>query len=188
LTPVSAGQSAWAKPAGNKASTSSGSAGKSKPTLQEILKEEESRKAKAAAEAAKAATKAVSYGTPSPALASGKRYADLAGKHTPVPNVASGNAWTTVGSGGKVKNPAVAPASPVIRTASTGITPAATPKKPVAPRSTAMVGEVGKVHAEKEFKKWALGELRTHLKKDVDREWLCTIYPCRLCTRLTLYS
>lgn len=166
LTPVSAGQSAWAKPVAGKASGQPSVA--AKKTLQQIQKEEEARKQRAVQAAAAAAATASYTASATPALSSGKRYADLASKHTPAtPNAAGSSAWTTVGSGGKVKTPAAAPASPAVRAASASITPTVT-KKPVVTRSTTMGAQLTKANAEEEFRKWAVGELRPDLNKGIN--------------------
>ncbi|CUS12741.1 unnamed protein product [Tuber aestivum] len=156
-TPATGSASAWAKPLVKASSLPSAG---TKKTLSQIQKEEEARKAKAAALAASTAQAATQI--PSAPLASGKRYADLASK-TSQPVV--GGAWTTVGPGGKSKLGAGGPAGPLpstptapaqpLRTVSSTIgiqtakkaVPAAAPVKPAA------------TSAEGEFHKWAMASL-----------------------------
>ena len=163
-TPATGSASAWAKPLVKANSLPSAGA---KKTLSQIQREEEARKAKAAALAASTAQAAAQI--PSAPLASGKRYADLASK-TSQP-MASG-AWTTVGPGGKSKLGASGPTGPLpstptapvqpLRTVSSTIgiqtakkvVPAVAPVKPTA------------TSAEGEFHKWAMASL-TGLKEGV---------------------
>lgn len=163
-TPVGAGVSAWAKPAAGKATGATGTA--AKKTLQQIQKEEEARKLRQAQAQAQAAAAAQNSAfSPSPALASGKRYADLASKPTASTPSTSG-AWTTVGASGKVKAPVASPVAPAaIRTPIA--TPAMTKKTIVTRSSTASVTSA-KASAEEEFKKWAINELRGELNKDIN--------------------
>jgi PERQ amino acid-rich with GYF domain-containing protein len=161
---AAANASAWAKPA-TKAPTQQTPA--SKKTLQQIQKEEEARKNRAAAQAAAAAS-AVSVATP-PA-STGKRYADLASKPTPVPvaGAPGSSPWTTVGASGKVKAPggAASPAPAAIRSTSTSAVPTVV-KKPTVTRTPTTVLP-GKVNAEEEFRKWAVNELRSDLNKAIN--------------------
>jgi len=140
--------------------------------LQQIQKEEEARKlrqAQAQAQAQAAAAAQNSAFSPSPALASGKRYADLASKATAATPSTSG-AWTTVGASGKVKAPVATPVAPAALR-----TPVATPalaKKTTVARSIASGSSASnsKANAEEEFKRWAINELRGELNKDINTE------------------
>ena len=154
-SPVSAtavnGPSAWAKPLAGKVATPTTGA---KKTLAQIQKEEEARKNRAAgAIAAPNASSAAATPTAGPA---GKRYADLAGKTpAPGPQIAGGNAWTTVGAGGKAKTPATpTPAPATVRP--TGSSAAAVPsvKAKPAPSARAEAGNANVTAAFEEFKNW----------------------------------
>jgi PERQ amino acid-rich with GYF domain-containing protein len=154
-----------AKPATGKVSAPSAST--SKKTLQQIQKEEEARKQRAIAQAAVAANQ---LGVVAPSPSGGKRYADLAGKTTPlVPGAAGTNtAWTTVGASGKTKAPvSTTPVPATVRSTSTTIVPSVV-KKPTVTRSTTLGGQSGKVNAEEEFRKWAVNELRHDLNKSIN--------------------
>lgn len=163
ITPGGGNQSVWTKPAPGKAPGPQGAS--AKKTLQQIQKEEEARKQRAAAAAA---SSAANYGVPTQGLSSGKRYADLAGKHTPTqPNV-GGGAWTTVGASGKVKAPNAAPPPTAVRSTSSGVVSPVTAKKPTSTRSTTAGSQLTKANAEEEFRKWAVGELRPDLDKSIN--------------------
>jgi PERQ amino acid-rich with GYF domain-containing protein len=139
----------------------------SKKTLQQIQKEEEARKQRAVAQAAAAANV---LGVTAPAPSAGKRYADLAGKSTPVVAGAPGvnSAWTMVGASGKTKNPAgTTPVPTAVRSTSSTIVPPAV-KKPAVTRTTTIGGQSGKLNAEEEFRKWAVNELRHDLNKSIN--------------------
>ncbi|KAF2472888.1 uncharacterized protein BDR25DRAFT_12289 [Lindgomyces ingoldianus] len=168
ITPGGASQSAWAKPLAGKAPSQQGTA--TKKTLQQIQKEEEARKQRAAAAAATASA-VNAFGASNQGLSSGKRYADLASKHTPTqPSV--GGAWTTVGASGKAKPPVGLPSGPppAVRSTSTSIAPPAVKKAPI-PRSTTLGTQLaGKANAEEEFRKWAVGELRPDLNKNINAD------------------
>jgi PERQ amino acid-rich with GYF domain-containing protein len=167
ITPVAANASVWgAKPLAGKAQGQS--TANAKKTLQQIQKEEEARKLRAASQAA--ATANAFPATPQP-LVSGKRYADLASKNAAAQPI-GGGAWTTVGSSGKSKIPGAIPAPPTpVRSTSSTVIPAAI-KKPVVTRSTTLGGQgATQVNAQEEFKKWVLGELRGDLqKKGINRK------------------
>jgi PERQ amino acid-rich with GYF domain-containing protein len=172
ITPGSATQSAWTKPAVGKATGQQ--TGKQK-TLQQIQKEEEARKQRLAAQAA-ANVASSNYGTPAPTLSSGKSYANLAGKSTPIQPMVGTGAWTTVGASGKVKTPSgTAPPPAAVRSASNSGLPAVA-KKPSVMRSTTMGGQVAKANAEEEFRKWAVGELRPDLQKGINGKSDSNIY------------
>ena len=177
ITPSASTPSAWAKPLAGKSSSQQGAG--TKKTLQQIQKEEEARKQRAAAAAAAAAANAANTATAltsvGPALSSGKRYADLAGKSTTtIPNL-GGGAWTTVGASGKVKATSVPiPTGPSsgVRSISSGVVPGA-PAKPkqiiTTSRSATMGGQMaGQVNALEEFRKWAVGELKGDLGKGMN--------------------
>ncbi|CAK3811024.1 GYF domain-containing mpd2 [Lecanosticta acicola] len=163
-TPTGPAPAAWAKTAQKPTGPATGK------TLAQIQKEEEARKRKlaAAATAAQAQAAAVS-GVAAPA--GSKSYANLAGKViSPLPNTAGG-AWTTVGAGGKAKTPLGGPAPSAVRTVSAGVVPTVQPaaptiKKPTG-RSTTTANSSG-MNAQEEFKKWAIGELRMELNKDLN--------------------
>ena len=169
-SPTLAGPSAWAKATAKTVASSS-----SKKSLSQIQKEEE---ALAKKRRAAAAVTAVSHGNPASATAStaqavsaGKRYADLASKVAgPAPN--TGNAWTTVGAGGKPKTPAAVATPATLQRAATGNVapiPAAAPvKRPAGPNRINSSSAVST--AQDEFKKWAVGELRPDLNKGMNRK------------------
>ncbi|RPA92217.1 hypothetical protein L873DRAFT_1838463 [Choiromyces venosus 120613-1] len=143
-TPATGSASAWAKPL-VKANTIPTTG--AKKTLSQIQKEEEARKAKAAALVTSTAQAAAQI--PSAPLAGGKRYADLA-------------TWTTVGPGGKSKLGAGGPAGPLPSTPTAPAQPLRTISStiavaPVKPAATS---------AEGEFHKWAMASL-TGLKEGV---------------------
>jgi PERQ amino acid-rich with GYF domain-containing protein len=165
VTPGAGNASAWAKPLAGKAPGQPTAA--AKKTLQQIQKEEEARKQKAAAQATANAFTASVFTAPTQSLASGKRYADLASKQSAIPPANGGGAWTTVGSSGKAKAPIASPAPPpAVRSASSSVVPAVI-KKPVVTRST--TGQAaGQVNAQEEFKKWAVAEVRGDLNKSIN--------------------
>jgi PERQ amino acid-rich with GYF domain-containing protein len=155
---------------GAKATVKLGPPASSKKTLQQIQKEEEARKQRAAVSAATVIATAGATQN----LSSGKRYADLASRVAPAqPAVpAVGGAWTTVGASGKTKTPGPAvPAIPGRSVSGTVATIAqqATPKPKQVVRSTTM-GNVrpGQIDALEEFKKWAVKELGSHLNKGIN--------------------
>ncbi|EOD49817.1 gyf domain-containing protein [Neofusicoccum parvum] len=169
--------SAWIKAPVAKTPSSTGPV---KKTLQQIQKEEEVRKQKAAvaaaANAASAASAATAAANVSQAIAGGKRYADLASKQAPIATNAPGGAWTTVGASGKIKTPAPGvPGSPAARTASSGSISAVKPK-PAAPTRvvTQPAPLVGAPDAKEEFKKWSANELRNDLIQGTNAEEFVT--------------
>ncbi|KAI9706969.1 MAG: hypothetical protein M1820_004556 [Bogoriella megaspora] len=172
-SPVTAGTasaSAWTKPLAGKPAPGT-STGK---TLAQIQKEEETRKKMAAAKASAASGSSPSAG---PALSSGKRYADLAGKTAAAPNPNLGGAWTTVGASGKTKVAAAPTAPAATRTVSSGAAPAAATAAPPRPkptstpsRSATMGSVLTQANAQEEFKKWAVTELRQDLSKGISAE------------------
>ncbi|OCK84296.1 hypothetical protein K432DRAFT_378700 [Lepidopterella palustris CBS 459.81] len=175
ITPLASTPSAWAKPLAGKAPGQQGAG--AKKTLQQIQKEEEARKQRAAAAANVANATAPTVGV-APPLSSGKRYADLAGKHTPpTAPTQGGGAWTTVGASGKAKATGVPiPTGPAagVRSTSSGIIPTA-PVKPkpllTGSRSATMGGGLAsQVNAQEEFKKWAIGELKGDLGKGINAD------------------
>lgn len=155
--PSAAVASAWVKPLAGKTPTSSAQA---KKTLQQIQREEEARKQRAAAATIATAT----MNQPTTTGPGGKAYADLARKAAPVPATPNaGGAWMTVGAGGKAKAPPVpaGPATPAtVRSVSGPAAPI--PKVP----SVAKVGTPvkDKATAQEELRKWAVGELRGDMK------------------------
>jgi PERQ amino acid-rich with GYF domain-containing protein len=163
-TPATGSASAWAKPLVKANSLPSAGA---KKTLSQIQKEEEARKAKAAALAASTAQAAAQI--PSAPLASGKRYADLASK-TSQP-MASG-AWTTVGPGGKSKLGASGPTGPLPSTPTAPVQPLRTVSSTIGIQTAKKVAPVvapvkpTATSAEGEFHKWAMASL-TGLKEGV---------------------
>lgn len=171
VTPAAGNASVWQKPAAGKPQGQPTPA--AKKTLQQIQKEEEARKQRAATQAqaqAQAAT-ASNFGPPTPSAGAGKRYADLASKQTASPPVTGGGAWTTVGSSGKAKAPIAAPVPPpTVRSTSIGVVPVVAKKPPVVRSITSQVS--GQVNAQEEFKKWALGELRGDLNRSINGKHL----------------
>ena len=172
-TPTSNAASAWAKPLAGKVPVATPAAG-IKKTLAQIQKEEEVRKQRVAAAATAASVSNNLAGAPT--LPGGKRYADLAGKVASPVGQGPGNAWTTVGAGGKLKAPPLgaSPALPVQRAVSggngTNLTPATKPKSVVIPlRSTTLGGPMsGQQNASEEFQKWAKGALSKGLNSGIN--------------------
>ncbi|KAI9757432.1 MAG: hypothetical protein M4579_003448 [Chaenotheca gracillima] len=174
VTPASSGP-AWTVATPGK-TTSGTTPGGTKKTLQQIQREEESRKQKVTGASATSAS--ANPAAPNAAAASaGKRYADLAGKigAAQIPNV--GGAWTTVGAGGKTRTPSgAAPAAPPpgLRVASSSTVPtvagAGRAKPALAPtRSTTMGGPLpGQINANEEFTKWAKGALSKGLNSNIN--------------------
>ncbi|KAI5783013.1 hypothetical protein FPQ18DRAFT_358634 [Pyronema domesticum] len=155
------GSSAWNKPLAKASTVSSG-----QKTLRQIQKEEEARKAKAAAQAASQAL----LNTPSPVSSSnGKRYADLASKaaNSSASATAGSSAWTTVGPSGKVKGAPVTPTTPAavptgpaqtIRPTTSSIgsfTATPTIKRPSPP----VTAKPPTSSAQEEFLKWCRGSM-----------------------------
>ena len=141
--------SAWgiAKPL-MKSATLPIQSGQPKKTLQQIQKEEEAKKAKFSQQAATAhaANALATLSAQTATTPGGKRYAELAGKQSVGGiggGIVAGGAWTTVGSGGKIKSP--------VGTASTPVTPApgTTPSLKSIP-STGVMGSFGKVAVVKQ--------------------------------------
>lgn len=163
-TPTGAGAAAWAKAAPKPAGPATGK------TLAQIQKEEEARKRKLAAAAAAAQTQAAAMSGVS-APAGSKSYANLAGKVTSPPPNATGSAWTTVGAGGKAKTPAGAPTPTNSRAVSAGVVPTVQPAAPAIRKPAVrnpVLASAGGVNAQEEFKKWAIGELRVEVNKDIN--------------------
>ncbi|KAJ9657544.1 kinesin-like protein [Coniosporium apollinis] len=161
VNPTASTPSAWTKPIATKPAST---ATPTKKTLQQIQKEEEARKQRAAAAAASVASAVAS---PAQALATGKRYAELAKQAAPSPSNAGG-AWTTVGASGKVKTPAAAvPTAPAaaVKVSSSVTTPSAAAKpKPAPVRSVTS----GQVNAQEEFRKWAVAELKGDISAGIN--------------------
>jgi PERQ amino acid-rich with GYF domain-containing protein len=141
-------------------------------TLQQIQKEEEAKKQRAALVAA---TSVASVVGPAPTPGS-KRYADLAGKSaSPASPVAPTGSWTTVGAGGKVKAiPSPAAPMPVRAVSGTVATVTGVKPSPVS-RSTTMgstqMQKLTKADALGEFKRWAVSELqRGGLHNSINRK------------------
>ncbi|KAF2668573.1 hypothetical protein BT63DRAFT_440721 [Microthyrium microscopicum] len=162
--PVPNGAPVW----GAKTTVKVGPPATGKKTLQQIQKEEEARKQRAAVSSTVTATAGATQ-----ILSSGKRYADLASRVTPAQPAAPGpgGAWTTVGAGGKTKAPG--PALPALPGRSVSgsiatIAQQATPKPKQPIRSTTMGNaRPGQVDAVEEFRKWAVKELGNHLNKGI---------------------
>ena len=166
--PPTPGQSAWAKAAQKNVATAAGPV----KSMAQIQKEEEARKRRVAGQAQ------ISGGSGGAAAAAAsstaavvKSYANLAGKMSPAANAAS--AWTTVGAGGKTKAPVAAPvsASPVSGRAGPAQT---TAKKASTRNATGGVSGGGPVNAQEEFRKWAVGELKSELGKGYSGELWCS--------------
>jgi PERQ amino acid-rich with GYF domain-containing protein len=147
-----------------------------KKTLQQIQKEEEARKQRAAVAGASAGGTAPI----SAALSSGKRYADLASKSSTVPGAAApmaASAWTTVGAGGKVKSPVPSGPAPVTRSISGGVA-TSIPVQPARPKQAMRSTTLGATAAQQslgrgndvvdELKRWAVKELGNHLNKGLN--------------------
>jgi PERQ amino acid-rich with GYF domain-containing protein len=170
------GSSVWSK-AGSGIRTNIPAPGiPAKKTLQQIQKEEEARKQRAAVVAASASGVAPTPTT----LSSGKRYADLASKNSAVPGAAApvvGGAWTTVGAGGKIKTPVSGGPAPMTRAVSGSIA-TATPIQPARPKqavrsttlgATAAQQSLGRVNdVVEELKRWTVKELGNHLNKGLN--------------------
>lgn len=158
-TPSSSQASAWAKPLVKANTIPTGG----KKTLQQIQKEEELRKAKAAAAALAIQTQSIPIHPAS--TIGGKRYADLAGKiQGPPPINTVGGVWTTVGPGGKSKNLATSPIpstpSQTLKTMpstpSLGTAPAAVKKA----MPTSPVPKPPGTSAHEEFIRWCKANLK----------------------------
>lgn len=162
-TPTGSSPAVWTKTAQRPAGTTSSK------TLAQIQKEEEARKRRQASAAAAALQTQASIMGAAPAPMVGKSYANLASKVTPAPAPGPAGAWTTVGASGKTKTPAPAPPAVASRSVSTSVlpTPLPTAARKVAPSRSTTLGTGGAVNAQDEFKKWAVGELRPDLKKNV---------------------
>ena len=174
ITPSGGNQSAWAKPLAGKAPGQQGTG--TKKTLQQIQKEEENRKQRAAAAAA-AANAASALGSAVQTAPAGKRYADLAGKQTPIQPAVGGGAWTTVGASGKVKSPTPAPGGPLASrsVSSNSVAPVVTKKPTAAARNPTSGVVTGTVNAQEEFRKWAIGELKHDLNKGINGKFTARI-------------
>ncbi|KAL9114434.1 MAG: hypothetical protein Q9227_001515 [Pyrenula ochraceoflavens] len=169
LPPTGPVSSAWSKPAAGKVAAAV-PAPAAKKTLAQIQKEEEARKQRQAATAVNVQT------TNTSTSVQGKRYAELASKAgTPTPP--TGGAWTTVGSGGKVKPPPTVVATPQTggRTTSGSAAPALVPAKTrssVQPaRSIPSVSSnisSNQAKANEEFLKWARGTLGKGLNNNLN--------------------
>nr|POE94518.1 gyf domain-containing protein mpd2 [Quercus suber] len=154
-TPTNATSSPWGAKVAQKPSGPT-----SAKSMAQIQKEEEARKRRQATLAASAQASALSA---VPAVAVGKSYANLAGKIS-IPAPAAGGAWTTVGAGGKMKTPIVQ-GPPAARAVSSSTAPTLQTTAKKAPSRTASMATSGGANAQDEFKKWAVGELRTDLNK-----------------------
>jgi PERQ amino acid-rich with GYF domain-containing protein len=172
-TPTAGPGSVWAKPTVKTGTTPTAAA---KKTLAQIQKEEEARKQRAHANVVAAAqVQAQTAGSPVGGVP-GKRYAELASKAapaTPVSNQAS--AWTTVGSGGKVKPPAtvIATAQGTVRSVSSAASPGiASPlvKRPTLPARSSTIGEKNK--AQEEFNKWLRATLGKGLNPNINGTYM----------------
>ena len=166
VIPVSAGASAWAKPASGKPTVATPVSG-AKKTLAQIQKEEEARKNRAAAAAA--AANATSTNANAPPIAGGKRYADLASKNAP-PQNPNNAAWTTVGASGKAKTPAPASAG-TARTVNgnTSQPPPTTLKAKVVAPGTARATSTQQ-NANDEFQKWTRNALSKGLNVGINSQ------------------
>ena len=129
----------------------------SKKTLAQIQKEEETRKQRAAAQAA--VVNASSMTAAAPAIG-GKRYADLASKTVPAASQPTSNIWTTVGAGGKVRTPSGAAPAPVSRTVSGAIVTPVASTKPKPAASTKQI-------AQDELQKWTKNALSKGLNATI---------------------
>ncbi|KAI9830608.1 MAG: hypothetical protein M1826_004634 [Phylliscum demangeonii] len=190
-TPTGGASSAWAKPLAGKV-PSSAPDGAGKKTLSQIQKEEEARKLKAAAAAAAAAAASASSAaatttTTGAGAASGKRYADFAGKAVGGQAATVVGAWTTVGASGRVKLAstlaAAATAPPGLRVASgvstmgSGVgaknkaaaTTAATTMPAMTNRSANIGGpSPAQANAQEEFTRWAKNALSKGLHSNIN--------------------
>ncbi|CAF9939940.1 MAG: hypothetical protein ALECFALPRED_008381 [Alectoria fallacina] len=163
--PTTTGSSPWAKPAAGKPAVATPVAG-AKKTLAQIQKEEEARKNRAAAAAA--ANAAVNANA-TVALASGKRYADLAGKASMPTPLTSSAAWTTVGASGKAKPPTAPAPSLSTRTASGGIVQPSVPSAKPKPMVTASTKGPGNQQlANQEFQRWTKSALSKGLNPNMN--------------------
>lgn len=170
-TPTTPGANVWAKPSVGKASSTTANAS-AKKTLTQIQWEEETRKRQAAAANQQTANNALS-------AAGGKRYADLASKAAVVPAGPSppSGAWTTVGSGGKVKAPTTVVATPQVggRNVS-GTAPAAAPPAAAASAVRSRLSlqtrqssvATAQSKANDEFMRWAKTALAKGLNSNIN--------------------
>ncbi len=166
VTPAATTASPWAKTSTAPVTAKAAS----KKTLADIQREEENRKAKAAAALA-AAQPAV------PIVAGGKRYADLAIKPSTSASPVAGSAWSTVGAGGKVKMPlgsASATTPTLARTSSAAVPTLARVARPsIADNRTqtsaaSLATQNGATSAQAEFAKWAKSALSKGLNSDIN--------------------
>lgn len=165
-SPVTQGSSTsasvWAKPVAGKAPVALG-----KKTLAQIQKEEESRKQRLAAANAQPAN------VP-PTSATGKRYADLAGKAPMAQPITSSGAWTTVGASGKAKPPSATPAVPRSTSGTIPVIQAAK-ARPVVPTRTVTVGATPVTNPNKateELTKWAKATLGRGLNSTINGKFI----------------
>lgn len=165
-TPTTPGASVWSK---QNTKPGAGPPPSAKKTLAQIQKEEEVRKQRATATAA-ATANAQSAASPVSAGATGKRYAELASKAVPAPQVSSntGNAWTTVGSGGKAKIPATIVATPQTAPRSVSSTASAQAKTRPTLQTNRSSNVTEKSKAHEEFTKWLKGQLGKGLNSGIN--------------------
>lgn len=170
-TPTTPGGSPWVKMAGV---TPVPTAASAKKTLAQIQKEEETRKAKVAAQAA--VSQAVVTSTNPNALI-GSRYAQMVKTTSaPVPVASGSSAWTTVGTGGgKPKTPATVVATPAPRAVSSSVPSAPLPRPAVATRTTSTTAAASQSKAREEIFKWAKAQLGTNLKRGINLDEFVTV-------------
>lgn len=164
-SPASPGPaSVWSKPGVKPVAISSAAA---KKNFAQIQKEEEARKLRAAAQAAAQAS-VVAHANQIPVT--GKRYAELANKAAPAGAPTTGEAWTTVGTGGgKAKTPATVVAAPATATRSvstSSVVAVAKPRPVLQTTRTASVSNQSK--AMEEFTKWSKTQLSNGLNAGIN--------------------
>lgn len=135
-----------------------------KKTLAQIQKEEELRKQRAA----QVQVTSINAGPV------GKRYAELAGKVSPVSSQPVTSSWTTVGASGKVKQtPVTVVATPQARTVSTTIVPVK--PRPIVQTTRTVSVSNNKTKADDEFIKWAKSQLDDKLNPGINGMYLSSL-------------
>lgn len=170
-TPTTPGGSPWVKMAGVSAFAA---VVPSKKTLAQIQREEETRKAKVAAQAATSQPAATSA---NPNAVVGSRYAQMVKTTSgPTPVTSGSGAWTTVGTGGgKPKTPATVVATPAPRAVSSSMSSAPASRPAVATRTTSTSAATLQTKAKEEIVKWAKAQLGVNLKRGVNLDEFVTV-------------
>lgn len=157
-TPTTPGGTAWgAKPTTAKASTK---------TMQQLMKEEESRKKRQQVAHAQAQTAVQASSTAAATIPAGTRYAQMASKITPTQGgptppqqgPSHSGVWQTVGASGKPKTPATVVATPTVQRAVSTSNTAATRPALSGSRNVSAVGGA-KSQAREKLVEWTKTQL-----------------------------